>query len=114
LLNVARNLGGSIGISSAQALLEQREQFHQSRLVEGLNPLNPSYVDGFGTIGRQLMGGPTISDASTSQFAALYQMVTEQAAMLSYIDVFHTLMLVVFCITPLAIFLRPTKGQEGH
>jgi DHA2 family multidrug resistance protein len=112
LLNVARNLGGSIGISSAQALLEQREQFHQSRIVEGLSPLNPEYVQGLQQLGGTL-GGAAPGDASSSQLSALYQMVTKQATMLSYIDVFHTLMIFVFCIAPLAIFLRPTTGQQG-
>lgn len=111
LLNVARNLGGSIGISSAQALLEQREQFHQARIVEGLSPLNPDYVEGLKQIGGTL--GGAVQDATTSQLAALYQMVTKQAAMLSYIDVYHTLMIFVFCIAPLAILLRPVKGGAG-
>ena len=34
LMNVARNLGGSIGISLANVILTQRTQFHQSRLAE--------------------------------------------------------------------------------
>ena len=34
LMNVARNLGGGIGISLANAELAQRSQFHQARLVE--------------------------------------------------------------------------------
>jgi DHA2 family multidrug resistance protein len=115
LMNVARNLGGSIGISAAQAMLAQREQFHQSRIVEGLNPLNPSYVEGLGQIGQQLSGGATTSGADTSQLAALYQQVTRQAAMLSYVDVYHVLMIAVFCIVPLALVLRPVPpGQGGH
>jgi DHA2 family multidrug resistance protein len=114
ILNVARNLGGSIGISSAQALLEQREQFHQSRLVEGLNPLNPVYTDGLGRIGQNLTGGPLTNELGTTQLANLYRLVGEQAQMLSYIDVFHTLMWVVFLVTPFAILLKPTRGQEGH
>ncbi len=112
LLNVARNLGGSVGISAAQAVIEQREQFHQSRIVESLNPLDPNYVQGLGQIGQQL-GGAAPSDASTSQLGVLYQQVTQQAAMLSYIDVYHVLMIAVFCIVPLAIFLRPVTGQKG-
>jgi DHA2 family multidrug resistance protein len=112
LLNVARNLGGSIGISASQAIIEQREQFHQSRIVETLNPLDPNYIQGLGQIGQQL-GGAAPGDASTSQLGVLYQQVTEQAAMLSYIDVYHVLMIVVFCIVPLAIFLRPVSGGEG-
>ena len=42
-LNLARNLGGSVAISIAQAMLEQRQQFHQSRLVETLAPGNSNF-----------------------------------------------------------------------
>ena len=37
LINVARNLGGSIGVSLANVELLRRSQFHQSRLVENLD-----------------------------------------------------------------------------
>ena len=42
LVNVARNLGGSIGVSLANIELLQRSQFHQSRLVENLDPSSPA------------------------------------------------------------------------
>lgn len=113
LMNVARNLGGSIGISAAQAVLEQREQFHQSRIVEGLNPLNPSYVQGMHQLGQQLTGAPVSGPADTSTLAALYQMVQQQATMLAYVDVYHVLMILVLCVAPLAILLKPTTGG-GH
>ncbi len=38
LINVARNLGGSIGVSLATTELAQRSQFHQSRLAEHIVP----------------------------------------------------------------------------
>ena len=41
LMNVARNLGGSIGISLANVVLTQRTQFHQSRLAENTMPSSP-------------------------------------------------------------------------
>jgi MFS transporter, DHA2 family, multidrug resistance protein len=34
LINVARNLGRSMGVALSQTVLAQRQQFHQSRLVE--------------------------------------------------------------------------------
>jgi DHA2 family multidrug resistance protein len=43
LINVARNTGGSIGISLANNVLAHREQFHQSRLVELANPTTTQY-----------------------------------------------------------------------
>jgi MFS transporter, DHA2 family, multidrug resistance protein len=45
LINVARNTGGSIGISLANNVLAHREQFHQSRLVELVNPSMTQYQD---------------------------------------------------------------------
>ncbi len=44
LINVARNLGGSIGISAVQTLLARREQFHQSRLDANLIPSSLPYA----------------------------------------------------------------------
>ena len=111
LMNVARNLGGSVGISTAQALLAQREQFHQNRLVAGLNPLNPSYVEGMKQIAGAI-GGASTGDPDQSQLAQLYQMVTNQAAMLSYLDVFHMLAIVMFCMVPLAFLLKPVRGEH--
>ena len=43
LINVARNLGGSIGVSLANTELVQRSQFHQARLVENLIPSSPTF-----------------------------------------------------------------------
>jgi DHA2 family multidrug resistance protein len=43
LINVARNLGGSIGVALSTTLLARREQFHQTRLVESIYPSSTSY-----------------------------------------------------------------------
>jgi DHA2 family multidrug resistance protein len=38
LINAARNTGGSIGVSIVSNVLAHRQQFHQSRLIEGIVP----------------------------------------------------------------------------
>lgn len=38
LINVARNTGGSIGISFVSNVLAHRQQFHESRLVDNTIP----------------------------------------------------------------------------
>ncbi len=112
LMNVARNLGGTIGISSVQTMLAQREQVHQARLVETLNPLNPNYANGLDRITQGLVAqGQSMVDATGQAGAVLYRSLGRQAAMLSYIDVFHTLMFVVFGAIPLLLLLQgPKKG----
>ena len=43
LINVARNLGGSMGVALVQTILAQRQQFHQSRLIEHIAPSDIGY-----------------------------------------------------------------------
>ncbi len=114
LLNVFRNLGGTIGISSVQTLLAQREQMHQARLVERLNPLNPIYTQTLETMRGQLAGplGPQAADQGA--LARLYSTVTRQAAMLSYVDVFWGLMWFVAIVTPLVFLLKPAEDGGGE
>ena len=114
MLNVFRNLGGTIGISSMQTLLAQREQFHQAHLVENLNPLNPVYVSTLTQLRGALVGplGPAAADQGA--LAQLYQSVGRQAALLSYNDGFYALALFIGVVFPIAFFLRSTpKGGGG-
>lgn len=106
LLNIARNLGGSIGISISQTLLSTGLQRHQSNLVNTLNPLNLNYNDWL----QKAQGA--FGDATTP-LAVLYQTVQRQAAMLAFLDVFRSLMVVVLCVAPLVFFMRPGKSGGG-
>ncbi|MDQ2735313.1 MAG: DHA2 family efflux MFS transporter permease subunit [Pseudomonadota bacterium] len=96
LINLMRNLGGSVGVSFTTAELAWRGQFHWERLHEGVNPYNPNLF------GKAM--GPIVAA------------IRQQSQMLSYIDVFTILALVALCVAPLAIFLpRAQKGAPaGH
>ena len=111
LLNVARNLGGTFGIATAQAMLIERSQAHQARIVEQLNPLNPNYNEGLGQITKSL--GSAGNDI-TSSLGVLYQQAQQQAAALSYNDVFHVFMIFVLVITPLGLLVRQGKAAGAH
>jgi DHA2 family multidrug resistance protein len=114
LMNVARNLGGTIGISSVQTMLAQRSQFHQARLVETLSPLNPNYTNGLKTNGQVLQGlGQSQADSTLQATALLYRSIGKQAQMLSYVEVFHVLMIVVFAAIPLLFLMKGTTGGQS-
>jgi DHA2 family multidrug resistance protein len=114
LLNVARNLGGTIGISTAQSLLSSNQQVHQSVLVEQLNPLDPRYNDWLSK--AQSMFGD-VGD-TTTPLAVLYSQVQRQATMLAFLDVFRELLVVVLVVAPLVFLMRAGKtgggGGMGH
>ncbi|HEX4079858.1 MAG TPA: DHA2 family efflux MFS transporter permease subunit [Rhizomicrobium sp.] len=109
LMNVMRNLGGTIGISTVQTLLARGEQIHQSRLVENLNPLNPNYVQATGHMTQALAGQGAGTGGAVLGY--LYRSVQQQAAMLSYVDVFYLLMIVAIFTLPLLFLME--KGQAG-
>jgi DHA2 family multidrug resistance protein len=98
LVNLTRNLGGSVGISYATTLLAYREQFHHARLTEHITPYN-----GYG-FGIDLSG-----------IAARVQM---QAATMSYLDVFGVLCLVCLAAVPLSLCLpllpKGAAAGAGH
>jgi MFS transporter, DHA2 family, multidrug resistance protein len=103
MLNFFRNLGGAFGISLCQTLLARRTQYHQDRITEGLNGLNPTFTDTLQTLTQSL-------GDRMQALAVLYAQVQRQAAMLSYDEVFHTLMLGVICILPFVLILRTDSG----
>ena len=114
LLNVFRNLGGTFGIALSQAALADRSQYHQSRLVERLSPLSPSYPEGLAAIERSLRGfGVSAGDATQLATGQLYKIVGQQATMLGYLDVFKGLMIVVLCVSPVVLLLKSAKGGRG-
>ncbi len=45
LINMARNIGGSLGVALSSNVLAHREQFHQSRLVEQAVPSSTAYQE---------------------------------------------------------------------
>ena len=106
LINLARNFGGSIGISVASTILTRREQFHQSRIVELMQGMNPAYPDYAHHLAAALGSTPD----SQVTLAAIYQNVVQQATLLSYLDDFKLLGLFFLALLPLLLWVRPGKG----
>jgi DHA2 family multidrug resistance protein len=116
LINVARNFGGSIGVSLAQTTLARREQFHQNRLVEHVGSWNPAYGQTLQQVQNYFATKPLIgSGGSPSQTAVAWinQQVQLQASLSAYIDVFFTLSLIGLAITALALTLRHVKRDTA-
>jgi DHA2 family multidrug resistance protein len=91
LINLMRNLGGSVGVSFTTTMLEERTQFHHARLAEHVTAYN-----GY---------------AWPTPLAPIDGVVQAQAAVMSYLDIFWLLGAVALCLWPLALFLpRMPKG----
>jgi len=105
LLNLSRNIGGSVGISVVTFLLARNLQVSHSDLASHITEftvqLASSVVSQIGATGDTLM-------------AMLDAEVNRQALMIAYIDDFHLMMLVTLASMPLVWFLRPAKRQKGE
>ena len=118
LINVARNIGGSMGVALAQTVLAQRQQFHQSRLVEHAAPSDIGYQQTIDAMTRYFQAqGSNASDAASQAVAWVGRTLQQQVDLLAYIDVFWTLALIAVLMIPTAAVLRPIKLGEpaqGH
>ncbi|MGO8986138.1 MAG: DHA2 family efflux MFS transporter permease subunit [Terriglobales bacterium] len=113
LMNLARNIGGSVGISFVTTGLARRSQVHQSQLVEKLNPANlqfQSAVHGMANIFSGAGPGSGGSSAQQHAYAMLQANVIRQSTMLAYIDNFWVLGVVIGCLLPCVFLIKRTKA----
>lgn len=96
LFNLLRNLGGSFGTAFVTTILARRAQFHQHRLVDHLSPYDPTLTQVQDALGQTLGLSPH------EALGLIYKFVQQQAAYMSYIDVFYAQALFFF---GLAIFM---------
>lgn len=118
LINVARNIGGSMGVATAQTLLAQRQQFHQSRLIEHAAPSDLGYQQTIDQMTRFFQAqGASPSDAASQAIAWVGRTLQQQVDFLAYIDVFWSLAIIAAMLIPIAATLRsidlgaPSRGH---
>ena len=106
LLNLARNIGGSAGISVVTALLARNIQTNHEVLG--------SHIPDLGLQAADPIVSSTIGMATDQLLAIADGLVNQQAAMISYIDVFKLMMIVTLCAIPLVLVLkRPPRRAAG-
>jgi MFS transporter, DHA2 family, multidrug resistance protein len=114
LINAARNTGGSIGVSLASNVLNHREQFHQSRLIEHVTPSSQQYQDTLHQVTQYFLAqGSLLPEAQQQAIGWIGLQVTGQSTFLAYMDVFWVLTLLSISAVPLAMSLRKVKLGGG-
>jgi DHA2 family multidrug resistance protein len=106
--NLMRNIGSSIGISVVETILVRYTQVVHSSLSVNLMPYNIS--DHLGKAAR------LIDPTTPHGIAMVNQLVTQQAAMIAYIDDFYFMMVITLAVLPLILFMKtpdkPIKTDE--
>ncbi|MFZ0818460.1 MAG: DHA2 family efflux MFS transporter permease subunit [Candidatus Acidiferrales bacterium] len=114
IINLARNVGGSVGISAVTTMLARSSQHHQQILAANVNALNPAYRQMMaGTSGALMAGGASHSLAVAQAHGMLYGMVQRHAAMLAFVDNFRLLGIGAAVIIPLMFLMKKITPQKG-
>ncbi len=114
LMNLMRNMGGSIGISAVTTLLVRRTQSHHAYLVKNTIPSDPQFQSTLQSITRGLTPklGPT--EAMRQAYARIEGLVHRQASALAYIDIFWIMATVCALAIGLLFFVKKNKpGQSA-
>ncbi len=112
LFNLTRNLGGAVGLAVINTVLIDRNAFHYARLAE--------HVQWGSAEAQTKLQNMTLNfeqtaglDASKAAISKLSGMVQQQAALLSFMDVFFMLTVLFATLGLFVLFIRKPAGQGG-
>jgi DHA2 family multidrug resistance protein len=114
IINLARNVGGSVGISIVATMLARGAQVHQAYLTGRVNPSNPAYRNMVhGLTGKFIAGGAPPAGAAAQAQGMIYGLVQRQASMLAFVDNFRLLGAGMLIIIPLLFLMKKTRPHKG-
>jgi DHA2 family multidrug resistance protein len=114
LMNLARNIGGSVGISVVTTMLDRRAQVHLTHLASNLSQANPALSRMINGASQAMRAhGNSAAGATQQAYALLQSTVQRQATMLSYIDCFWFLGVAIMLMIPTVFLIKKTKGGGG-
>jgi len=114
LINFMRNIGGSIGTSLVTTLIVRRSQYHQQILVGHVTTGTPAFRSSLHALSSQIAhSGLRAEDAHNQAIARFYELVNQQAHVLSYMDTFWILGTFCSVMFVLAFFLKKNDPGAG-
>jgi DHA2 family multidrug resistance protein len=111
LYNMARNIGGSIGLALIGTFIDRRTELHTDTLREAITANSPLAQERVSAMAATFVAQH--GDKAYAQLQALKQIAqetTQQAVVITYTGAFFLLGVVMLCCIPLTIFLRRPKA----
>jgi DHA2 family multidrug resistance protein len=113
--NVVRNIGGSVGVAVATALLVRRSQEHQTTLVAHVDVWSAETAGRLREWTEHFMSqGADSFTAGRQALAMLYRETTEQAQVLAYVDDFWLISMIFIAILPLIPLMRRVRAEQNE
>ena len=106
LFNLLRNIGSSIGISVVVFLLTQNTQRLHASLAEHVTPYN--------ALSNPAAIAAHVNTGTLKGLAALNATITDQAAMIAYIDDFRLMMVMTLVTIPFLLLIQRVRPEAGE
>ncbi|HEY1722192.1 MAG TPA: DHA2 family efflux MFS transporter permease subunit [Magnetospirillaceae bacterium] len=113
IINVSRNIGGSVGISLVTTELAQMSQVHQTFLVAHASMLNLAYRDTLSRLSSLFhLHGDVTSSAQLKAAGEIFTMINQQASMQAFLDGFKLLGITMIVLAPFVYVMRSATMQN--
>ena len=113
LINLSRNVGGSLGISFVTTMLDRRAQYHQAVLVSHMQPKNLQYQSALNHLVHMFVSrGMDASHALVQAQTLLYSQLQRQSMMLSFLDNFWIMAMLSLAVIPLMFMMKKIKPHK--
>ena len=108
-----RNLGGSLGIATITTMLARRQQVHIHTLGAHVNPYSIPTQSALESARSLFSGGGSDGATATQQsYAAVFEIVRRQAAMLSFLEAFQLLAVLFLAMLPLLFLMEQPRRRS--
>ena len=113
LTALARNIGGSLGISFISTMLVRRAQVHQKYLAAHVYPGSPITARSIADSSRSVANPGLFSSRSREPCHGPHlQMMVQQANILAYIDTIHSLVILTVCLIPIGYLMKKPRYRS--
>ncbi len=110
LTALARNVGGSIGVSFISTMLVRRAQVHQEFLSANVYSGAPQYRNLQQSISRAMeAGGISSANVANSAAGQIYNTMLQQARTLAYVDTIQVLVVIIGCLIPIGYLMKKPR-----
>ncbi len=89
LINLVRNIGGSILIAITNAMVTERALFHQDQMIKYLSPTDPYFQTRVNALKDVFMNSAGKNNAGGLAQGQIYNQMLRQSQALGYVDVFY-------------------------
>jgi DHA2 family multidrug resistance protein len=111
MFNIARNLGGSIGLAAIASLMDQRLELHHWRLSEAIAANDPDARLRLADVAGVPGGG---ADGLANAYRMLDGAIMQEAMVMAFSDIFFLLSIAALAVAPFALLIRNIDPERAQ